>query len=252
MNWAITEMPKFVESVMKFFAELPIKSWIWLLSTISKVANFGSNLIEKGKHAGHNFVESLINFIKTTPNKILMWLLKTIDNVMQFKENLVKKAMEAGKGFVDKITEGLKGLPDQMRTIGKNIVDGIWKGISGGWKWLVDQVKGLANSLFQGAKDALDIHSPSKKFKWIGEMCVAGIDEPLEDYNPYDTLNKSMKMNAGIMTINHKYSASGIGSATRTDYTGMADAFVYALGRAGLTVKINNRDFGRVIREVVN
>lgn len=252
VNWAITEMPKFVESVMKFFAELPIKSWIWLLSTISKVANFGSNLIEKGKHAGHNFVESLINFIKTTPNKILMWLLKTIDNVMQFKENLVKKAMEAGKGFVDKITEGLKGLPDQMRTIGKNIVDGIWKGISGGWKWLVDQVKGLANSLFQGAKDALDIHSPSKKFKWIGEMCVAGIDEPLEDYNPYDTLNKSMKMNAGIMTINHKYSASGIGSATRTDYTGMADAFVYALGRAGLTVKINNRDFGRVIREVVN
>lgn len=252
VNWAITEMPKFVESVMKFFAELPIKSWIWLLSTISKVANFGSNLIEKGKHAGHNFVESLINFIKTTPNKILMWLLKTIDNVMQFKENLVKKAMEAGKGFVDKITEGLKGLPDQMRTIGKNIVDGIWKGINGGWKWLVDQVKGLANSLFQGAKDALDIHSPSKKFKWIGEMCVAGIDEPLEDYNPYDTLNKSMKMNAGIMTINHKYSASGIGSATRTDYTGMADAFVYALGRAGLTVKINNRDFGRVIREVVN
>lgn len=252
VNWAITEMPKFVESVMKFFAELPIKSWIWLLSTISKVANFGSNLIEKGKHAGHNFVESLINFIKTTPNKILMWLLKTIDNVMQFKENLVKKAMEAGKGFVDKITEGLKGLPDQMRTIGKNIVDGIWKGISGGWKWLVDQVKGLANSLFQGAKDALDIHSPSKKFKWIGEMCVAGIDEPLEDYNPYDTLNKSMKMNAGIMTINHKYSASGIGSATRTDYTGMADAFVYALGRAGLTVKINNKDFGRVIREVVN
>ena len=252
VNWAITEMPKFVESVMKFFAELPIKSWIWLLSTISKVANFGSNLIEKGKHAGHNFVESLINFIKTTPNKILMWLLKTIDNVMQFKENLVKKAMEAGKGFVDKITEGLKDLPDQMRTIGKNIVDGIWKGISGGWKWLVDQVKGLANSLFQGAKDALDIHSPSKKFKWIGEMCVAGIDEPLEDYNPYDTLNKSMKMNAGIMTINHKYSASGIGSVTRTDYTGMADAFVYALGRAGLTVKINNRDFGRVIREVVN
>jgi TP901 family phage tail tape measure protein len=252
VNWAITEMPKFVESVMKFFAELPIKSWIWLLSTISKVANFGSNLIEKGKHAGHNFVESLINFIKTTPNKILIWFLKTIDNVMQFKENLVKKAMEAGKGFVDKITEGLKGLPDQMRTIGKNIVDGIWKGISGGWKWLVDQVKGLANSLFQGAKDALDIHSPSKKFKWIGEMCVAGIDEPLEDYNPYDTLNKSMKMNAGIMTINHKYSASGIGSATRTDYTGMADAFVYALGRAGLTVKINNRDFGRVIREVVN
>lgn len=252
VNWAITELPKFVDSVIKFFAELPGKAWKWLANAISKVSEFGSNLIKKGKEAGLNFVKSLVDFIKTAPNKILMWLLKTIDNVMQFKEKMVRKAVEAGKGFVDKLIDGVKSLPDQMQTIGKNIVDGIWKGISGGWKWLGDKVNELANSLFEGAKAALDIHSPSKKFKWIGEMCVAGIDEPLEDYNPYDTLNKSMKMNAGVMTINHRYSAGGTNGVSRVDYKGMADAFAYALGKSGLIVKVNNRDFGRVIREVVS
>lgn len=252
VNWAITELPKFVDSVIKFFAELPGKAWKWLANAISKVSEFGSNLIKKGKEAGLNFVESLVDFIKTAPNRILMWLLKTIDNVMQFKEKMVKKAVEAGKGFVDKLIDGVKALPDQMQTIGKNIVDGIWKGISGGWKWLGDKVSELANSLFEGAKAALGIHSPSKKFKWIGEMCVAGMNEPLEDYNPYDTLNKSMQMNAGTMTINHKYSTGGANSTSRADYMGMADAFVYALGKSGLTVKVNNRDFGRVIREVVS
>lgn len=252
VNWAITELPKFVDSVIKFFAELPGKAWKWLANAISKVSEFGSNLIKKGKEAGLNFVKSLVDFIKTAPNRILMWLLKTIDNVMQFKEKMVRKAVEAGKGFVDKLIDGVKSLPDQMQTIGKNIVDGIWKGISGGWKWLGDKVNELANSLFEGAKAALDIHSPSKKFKWIGEMCVAGIDEPLEDYNPYDTSNKSMKMNAGVMTINHRYSAGGTNGVSRVDYKGMADAFAYALGKSGLTVKVNNRDFGRVIREVVS
>lgn len=252
VNWAITELPKFVDSVIKFFAELPGKAWKWLANAISKVSEFGSNLIKKGKKTGLNFVKSLVDFIKTAPNRILMWLLKTIDNAMQFKEKMIRKAVEAGKGFVDKLIDGVKSLPDQMQTIGKNIVDGIWKGISGGWKWLGDKVNELANSLFEGAKAALDIHSPSKKFKWIGEMCVAGIDEPLEDYNPYDTLNKSMKMNAGVMTINHRYSAGGTNGVSRVDYKGMADAFAYALGKSGLTVKVNNRDFGRVIREVVS
>ena len=62
---------------------------------------------------------------------------------------------------------------------------------------MTGQVKNLANSLFQGAKDALEIHSPSKKFKWLGEMCVEGMDAPLADYNPYETLKDSM--DAGVI-----------------------------------------------------
>lgn len=77
-------------------------------------------------------------------------------------------------------------------SIGSNIIDGIWNGIAAGWNWLVDSVKSLASSLFGAAKDELDINSPSRKFKWLGEMCVAGWDEGTEDLFDTDTVKKDI------------------------------------------------------------
>lgn len=77
-------------------------------------------------------------------------------------------------------------------SIGSNILDGIWNGISAGWDWLVSSVKNLASSLFGAAKDELDINSPSRKFKWLGEMCVAGWDEGTEDLFDTDTVKKDI------------------------------------------------------------
>ena len=38
----------------------------------------------------------------------------------------------------------------------------------------MDKVKNLANSIFEAACEALDIHSPSGKFEWIAEMSTEG------------------------------------------------------------------------------
>lgn len=65
--------------------------------------------------------------------------------------------------------------------IGENIINGIWKGISDGWKWLTDKVKKLANDLYEAAKEALDIHSPSRKFAEIGRYSVLGFNEGLNE-----------------------------------------------------------------------
>lgn len=61
--------------------------------------------------------------------------------------------------------------------IGWDIVRGIWKGISDGWSWLIDQIKGFAKSLLDAAKSVLGIHSPSRKFAEIGSFTVSGFNE---------------------------------------------------------------------------
>ena len=66
-------------------------------------------------------------------------------------------------------------------SIGSNIVNGIWSGIVGLWDWLVGQVTGALDSLWDWAKSILGIASPSKKFKYIGEMSVEGMEEGFED-----------------------------------------------------------------------
>lgn len=66
-------------------------------------------------------------------------------------------------------------------SIGSNIVSGIWNGISGLWQSLVDAVQQAVTNLWNSAKAALGIHSPSTKFKYIGEMSVEGTMEGFED-----------------------------------------------------------------------
>ena len=66
-------------------------------------------------------------------------------------------------------------------SIGHNIVEGIKNGIAGLWDSLVSSVQEAVNNLWQSAKAALGIASPSKKFKYIGEMSVEGTKEGFED-----------------------------------------------------------------------
>ena len=97
------------------------------------------------------------------------------------------------------ISSMLSNLVDAAKNIGKNIVDGIWNGISAGWDWLKEKVGGLAQSLFDGAKAALGISSPSKKFRYLGEMCVAGFDEGIADL--MSPLDIGASINASMGTI---------------------------------------------------
>lgn len=84
----------------------------------------------------------------------------------------------------DKIESAFDDIKDKFKTIGQNILDGIWEGITAGWEWLKTQVKSVASSLFEAAKDVLGIHSPSRKFRYIGEMTAEGMSVGWEDSIP--------------------------------------------------------------------
>lgn len=195
-------------------------------------------------------IARLASSIVSNIPKLLSVAVEILTKLSQYMINNVLHLLSAvPKLFISLVNE-FKDM--DWGSIGKNIIDGIWSGISGGWDWLVGQVKALANSLFQGAKDALDIHSPSRKFRWVGEMCVAGMDGPLEEYNPYDTVRRSFKTNP------HTLAASFAGTATSAytvapavNYDKMASVMVSAFERAGLKVEIGHREFGRIVREVI-
>lgn len=120
---------------------------------------------------------------------------------------------DTGKKLMDKLKEGITGMVSNLvsaaKDLGKNIVDGIWNGISAGWDWLKEKVGGLAKSLFDGAKSVLGISSPSKKFRWLGEMCVAGFDEGIDDLMNGDGFGAMVNNTLGTVAMN-----LGAGSGT--------------------------------------
>lgn len=119
---------------------------------------------------------------------------------------LAGQLREVGTKLMTKLKDGissmLSNLVSAAKDIGKNIVDGIWNGISAGWDWLKEKVGGLAQSLFDGAKAALGISSPSKKFRYLGEMCVAGFDEGIEDLMDGSAFGASINASMGTIAAN--------------------------------------------------
>lgn len=86
---------------------------------------------------------------------------------------LIDFVVAAGKWFGDLITSALQW--------GKDIVGGIWEGIKGAWKALLDNFKILVAQLPAGVKKILGIASPSKVMMELGMYTVLGFSKGVND-----------------------------------------------------------------------
>ncbi len=154
---------------------------------------------ENIKISAGNMVATLVGyFTNTVPNAVQTTVASNqqmqtematvfnnvIANAISWVVTFTQKAIEAGQGFVSNLVSAMASLPRRMYEIGSNIVSGIWNGISAGWNWLTDAVANLANSLFEAAKGALGINSPSRVFRdGVGRWIPAGIAAGIRDYS---------------------------------------------------------------------
>jgi len=127
-------------------------------------------------------IDKLVNAIINNLPKLLQM---GITIIVKLAEGLIKaipSLLEAIPKIVNTIVEGLGQLIGKVFDIGKNIVKGIWDGISNMANWLWDKITGWCKGIFDGIKGFFGIHSPSKLFKnEIGKNLGLGIGEGFED-----------------------------------------------------------------------
>jgi phage-related protein len=101
---------------------------------------------------------------------------------------------------------------ETMTNIGKNIVQGIWNGISGAFTWIKNKIEGWVGDVLGFFKRILGIASPSKVFEAdIGQNIGLGIGKGIEDTIP-DVEESMRSMMSGIMPdVNVYGSATGAG-----------------------------------------
>lgn len=73
------------------------------------------------------------------------------------------------------------GASGAAKSVGLAIASGVAAGINAGASQAISAASNMAKSALATAKSALDIHSPSKAFRWIGEQSVAGLVLGLND-----------------------------------------------------------------------
>jgi len=103
---------------------------------------------------------------------------KSINNNQSIATNAVKTMSNA---CIKSISIG------SYETLGKNVVQGFARGISANTFLATAKARAMANKAEQAAKEALDIHSPSKVFRKIGSRIPEGFAQGI------GTMNSSIK-----------------------------------------------------------
>ena len=182
---ASTAMSNMLSKVIEWVKQLPDKVWTWLVNTVTKVTTWGSNMVSNASTAMSNMLSKVIEWVKQIPGKVWEWLSSAATKVVSWGTDLAKKGADAAKKLFDSVVDGIKGLPDKIKSIGSDIVSGLWNGISGGWDWLKEKVSGLATSLLDAVKEKWGINSPSTEFRdEVGHWLPPGISEGFEDATP--------------------------------------------------------------------
>lgn len=94
------------------------------------------------------------------------------------------KARNALKAFAKDPIGELEKLVKKMGELGSDMIDGLVDGIKAGAEKVADAVTGVVDDAIAAGKDLLGIKSPSRVFRYFGEMTTAGYVEGLEDGAP--------------------------------------------------------------------
>ena len=144
-----------------------------LTNVINTVKNWGSNI--------KNFVVGLWNNIKNGVVGFINNLKTNFQNGFNAIKTNIQNVINNIKNFVTNIINTIGQLPEKARTMGHNLIAGLWNGISNMVDWVLDKVTGFANSLVSTVKNAFGIASPSKVFAEIGGFLAEGLDDGFND-----------------------------------------------------------------------
>ena len=168
----------------------------WGSDMVARIGEWGANMATTAGTAMNIMVQTVIQWVQQLPEQVWVWLVNTANKLNQWTIQLVQKGQAAATGLVNAVLDGVRTLPSLMVSVGSDIVQGLWNGISAGWSWLTNKVADLARSLLQAAKNALDIGSPSREFRdEVGRWIMPGIGEGIDKSMP-ETL-QNLKARAG-------------------------------------------------------
>lgn len=141
-----------------------------------------------------------------------------------------------------------KQMPKMAIDIGKNLVKGIWNGISNVTGWVLGKIKGFGKSILNGIKGIFGIHSPSTEFAWVGKMNAEGLIKGMDgmekevqqsfdgmfDLSPqlYGTSSTNMSPNVNVV-VNSNYEQDPLGqmvSKVKTFSGGSKNDYNYGYG----------------------
>ena len=173
---------EFVAKVIDIVKETPQKIWNAIVGAVTKVATWGGNMLDKAKEAMNTMLTGIVTIVKETPQKIWNSIVGAVNKIGEWGSDMLEKAKGAVSSVVSGVVDGFKGLPEKITEVGKNLVQGLWNGISNAKDWVIDKIKGFGDSILDGIKSFFGINSPSRLMRdEVGVYLAQGIGVGFSD-----------------------------------------------------------------------
>lgn len=136
---------------------------------------------------------SVWNGIKSLASSVWSGIKSAISSAVESAKTVVSNAFSAMRSAVSSIMGGIKSTITSMWNsavnfiksidlyeIGKNIIQGLARGISSMASAVVEKVRDIANSVTKTIRNVLDIHSPSRETEKLGRYTGEGFAKGIE------------------------------------------------------------------------
>lgn len=138
---------------------------------VSSVMTTVKSVISSAWNGAKSIVSSAVNSIKSTVSTVFNALKGVVSNAMSGVKSAIESGWNKAKGFLEGIN---------LFSIGKNIIEGLIKGIKNMAGAVGGAIKSVADGAVNSAKKALGIHSPSRVMRdqvgyWVSEGLAKGI-----------------------------------------------------------------------------
>jgi len=203
-----------------------------IITTFANIINDNMpTILIKGFELIKKFVMGIINAIPTVIANIPKIITAIVSVIQAFDwlslggkiirffgkgiKGMVSFIGSSAKGIFDAVIKWFNDLPSNLLNIGKDLVKGLWNGISDMTDWIIGKIQGFGDSILSGIKDFFGIHSPSKVFeKEVGKMLPLGLAIGVENnLNPVrKAMNELNNETFGMIDSDFSISTKGIQS----------------------------------------
>ena len=161
-------------------------------------------------------LEPIVKIIIQVVTAMILTIIQTIRKVIGAISWVIEKFHEARQKITEavtnlknKVVDGFNTMIDKVKGIGKNIIDGLIGGITGGAEKLYNKCKEVGKKALNKIKETLGIHSPSTEFAMVGKFSMLGFEKGLMDMQPEidKAINSMFTLNPSLTgTMNNSLS----------------------------------------------
>jgi len=153
--------------------------------------------------------------------QIILTITQTLVNAAP---QILSAAVQALLSIARAVPQVLNSLFSSMTELGRNLISGLWQGISNSYTWIRNKISGWVGDVLSFLKNLFGIHSPSTKTAYQGRMLGKGLAKGILDSEPevFKAVRGITKMTTG--TFETGLSVRAVGTLASHDFVASAPA----------------------------